>query len=115
MRKGQRRGDAGAVFLPDSPRRRRPLADAVHGEEGRLAERRGKECRTRVRLVVLGEDYWPLVVELARNEVGHPQFLIEPDRHGLDERGQPARTEGEMRLEDALELDERLVLEGNAV
>src|SRR5215468_8760763 len=43
------------------------------------------------------------------------ELLLDPERHGHRERGEPAGSEGEVRLEEPLELEERLVVEDDMV
>ncbi len=101
--------------LPVADRGRRPLADAVHRQDRRLLVRRREERRRRVRLVVLGEEDLSAVRELFANPVLHPELLAHPERHRLQEGAEAAWREVEVRLEEALELQERLVVEGDGV
>ena len=98
----------------------RPLAHAVEGQHGRLLEGRGVEGRRRVRLVVLGEEDLPgladaallqRVLDLGRD----PQLLAQPEGHGHDVRAQPLGDDREIGLEDAVELEQRLVVEDDPV
>ena len=43
------------------------------------------------------------------------QLLLDPDRQGVPERREATRREGEVGLEQALELQERLVVEGDVI
>ncbi len=94
---------------------RRPLADAVEGQDRGLLEGGGQERRRGVGLVVLGEEHLALEPEALLELLGHPQLLPEPDRHGLGERRERAREGGQVGEEDPLELDERLVVEDHIV
>ena len=106
--------DVGA--LADAVGRRRPLADAVHGEDRRLLEGGGQEARGGVAHVVLGEEDRPLVgLELLADDRGHPELLVEPHRHRLAEGGEGAREGGDVGREHPLELEERLVVEADRV
>jgi hypothetical protein len=53
--------------------------------------------------------------DLLREEILLEQLLLEPDRQRLAERGESARRECQVGLEQALELEERLVVEGDVV
>ena len=68
-----------------------------------------------MRLVMLGEKDPALVAELLPDALGHPEAVRDPERHRLPERGEPARRVLEIRLEEALELHERLVVERHVV
>ena len=54
-------------------------------------------------------------VERFLDQFGDEQLLLQPQGHRLDERRQPERRGGEIGLEDALELEERLVVEGGEI
>ncbi len=43
------------------------------------------------------------------------QLLLDPEGHGHRERGEPARGEGEIRLEEPLEFQERLVVKDDVI
>src|SRR5690606_18521303 len=103
-------------------RRRRPLADAVHRQHGGAIERRRVKGARGVAQVMLGEqqllppvDVVVEPLELAHEQAFLEQLLLEPyGQRGL-ERCEAARREREVRLEQALELQERLVVERDAV
>ena len=105
------------MALADADRGRRPLADAVHRHDRRVLERRRVERRGGVALVVLGEDVAVLRprAEAAAQLAAHVQLLAEPDRHRLGERPQADRREREVGLEQPVELQDRLVIEGDEV
>ena len=74
------------VAVANSGRRRRPFADAVHGEHRRILIRRGVERRSRVAQMMLAEQKL-LAVELGRERlqlVGEQalleQLLLQPER-----------------------------------
>ena len=93
-----------------------PLADAVHGEDRRLLEGGGQEARGGVAHVVLGEEDRPLVgLQLLADDRGHPQLLVEPDRHRLPEGVEGPREGGHVGREHPLELEQRLVVEADRV
>src|SRR5262245_30877840 len=114
------RGQLAAVAEPG--RRRRPLADAVHAQDGGAREGRRVERGGGVGLVVLAEEDRgkrrrrvaagerpQLVLEKALQE----HLLLEPDGHGRHEGSDAPRRERQVRLEQALQLDEGLVVEGD--
>src|SRR5206468_5942758 len=100
----------------DAVRRRRPLAHAVHGEDGGLREGRRVEGARGVRLVVLGEEDGALVAaERLADLVAREELLLGPHRHGRQEGAEPARRDAAVVLEQALELEQRLVVEADVV
>ncbi len=120
VREGDLAQEPQAVPLADADRRRRPLADAVERQDRRLLEGRGVEGARRVRLVVLGEvDLLRLadaaavqgILDLGRD----PQLLAQPQRQRHHGRAQPLRRHGQVGLEDAVELEQRLVVEDDPV
>ena len=64
---------------------------------------------------MLGEQDPPAVAQLLPDALGHPEAVRDPERHRLPERGESARGVLEVRLEEALEFQERLVVEGHVV
>ena len=105
------------LAAPDAVRRRRPLADAVHREHGGLLERRRVERARGVRLVVLGEEQLALVAAELRADAASPVKSFSFSHTGIAVRNelQPLRRDAEVVLEDALELEERLVVEADVV
>jgi hypothetical protein len=66
--------------------------------------------------VVLGEEDGPLVgLELLADERGHPELLVDPQRHGLAEEPERAREGRDVGGEHPLELQQRLVVEADGV
>ena len=102
--------DAEQRPVADTEGRGGPLADTVDGEERRTCERRRVERARGVALVMLGKDDRPVEVEFLRDQVRDPQLLLEPERHRLDERAEPARRGGDVRFEEAFEFEKRLVI-----
>jgi hypothetical protein len=45
----------------------------------------------------------------------HPDLFLDPQRNGFEERTQPGRRVGQIAVKDAVELDERLLVERNVV
>ncbi len=76
----------------------------------------GIEGRCGVRLVMLRKEDLPLVPRQSpADQVFHPELLLQPQRHRLVERRQAPGRELEVGLEEALELQPRLVVEGDRV
>jgi hypothetical protein len=110
------------VALAVAQRRGRPFADAVHAEDRGLLIGRREERRGGMALVMLAEQQALLPVEvrlpllhLVAQQRLLEQLLLQPQRHGHAEGVEAARGEGEIGLEQPLELEERLVVEGDVV
>jgi len=111
------------VAAPIGRRGRRPFPDAVHREHDGLLERGGEVRARRVGKMMLREDdlrfdRLPAAIklrELLHQQVLEEQLLPQPDRHRHGEAPEAARRKGEIRLQQALELEERLVVECDRV
>jgi hypothetical protein len=95
----------------------RPLADPVHRDDGGLLEWGREERACGVGLVVLGIHVpSPGTDTEARVELtGQEELLAEPDRQRLAEGLEARRREGQVGLEETLELRERLLIEAYEV
>ena len=72
---------------PCADRQRRPLADAVGGQDRRAARRRGEERGGGVRLMVLGEqDLASGHAEMRRDDPAHPDLFAERVLHRVRKR-----------------------------
>jgi hypothetical protein len=103
--------DVDGVAVAEAGRGRGPLADAVHGEDGRGLEGRGIERAGRVRLVVLGEhqlvgdvDAGHVARQVVAQHLALEELLARPNGEGGGKRAKAARGECEVGLEQALEL-----------
>ena len=92
-------------------RSRRPFPHAVDRQDRGFAERRGKECARRVGLVMLGVKDVAVVVQGAPHLTLHEQLVLDPEWACLEEGDQTARRDAQIGLEDALELQQGLVVE----
>ena len=95
----------------------RPLSHAVERHYGRLVEGRREERAGRVRLVVLQEDVAARVAA-AERPIELPwgiELLLEPERQSHEEQLEAAGREGRVGLEDAVKLEQRLVVERDEV
>jgi hypothetical protein len=106
--------------LADADRGGGPLADPVQGQDRGLVERRRVVGARRVRLVVLGEEdllgrsgaaTLHGVLDLGRD----PELLAQPERHRHHVRAQAAGDHRQVGLQDAVELEQRLVVEDHPV
>ncbi len=86
------------------------MAFVVVAEEHRKGELLG---RLLGRLLVLVVDLD--LGELGADQVRHPELFPDPERHRLEERGEAARRIVEIGLEQAVELEERLVVEADVI
>src|SRR2546428_10314187 len=57
----------------------------------------------------------PLVAERVAQLAIHVELVLEPQRPGLEERRKPTGRDAQVGLENALELEERLVVEADIV
>ena len=91
-----------------------PLPNAVHGENRGLFEGRRKKRTCRMRLVVLGVPDFPLVSSQCPADVPlHKELLLHPQRTGHAERSEALRGDTQVGFENALELEQRLVVEAD--
>ena len=95
--------------------RRRPLAHAVDREHRGILKRRRIKSRHRVRLMVLGEQHFAREVEKLLNLLFGLQFAAEPQRTGGSKRLATARRIGHGGFDDAVEFEQRLVVEHDMV
>src|SRR2546423_993285 len=90
------------------------FADAVDGEDGRFVERRGEKSTRRMGLVMLGVQQRSLIVAERLAELPILiELLLHPERSRAQEGGEAAGGDREIGLENALELQERLVIEAD--
>ena len=110
------------IAAADRQRRCCPFADAVEGQHRGGCERRGKERARRVTHVVLAEQQFrrPVLVwveqpQLLFQQAFQEQFLVQPDRKRSAKRSKAPRRKSEVRLEQTLELQKRLVVERDVI
>ena len=122
VREVQLAEDGQPVLMPVANRSGRPFPHPIDGHHRRLGEGRRIEGARRVGKMVLGEEKpGPLAIkaldtaELLQDEPLEQQLLLDPDRHGGEEGPEAPRSEGVVRLEQALELEEGLVVEDHRV
>ncbi len=96
---------------------RAPLTDAVERQDRGFVERAREKRAGRMALVVIGEDERRAQAraDAVADERRQPRFLLEPDRHRHLEALEPGRREGQIGLEQALELADRLLVEHDVV
>src|SRR5439155_8944937 len=94
-------------------RRRGPLAHAVDREDRRLLEGGGEKRARRVRLVMLGVQDLAVIAEGAADFPVEEQLLFYPQWAGHPELREPAGRNAEVGLQNALELEEGLVIEAD--
>jgi len=68
-----------------------------------------------MRLVMLRVQYDAGIAGLLLDEIVHPQFLLQPQGHSFPEGRDPRRSEGQIGLQQPLELDPGLVVKGDVV
>src|SRR5262249_47859859 len=122
MRKVDLLVDCEVLSLANSNRRGGPFAYAVEGEYDSALERRrikGRGCMAQMMLAEC-QAIGPVDIalgglELAGEKRFLKQFLAEPERQGHTKRCKPAGAIGEIGFQQALEFDERFVVEGHSV
>ena len=114
--------DVDRIAVAQAGRGRRPFADAVHGEDRRGLEGRGIEGAGGVRLVMLGEhqlagdvDAGHVARQVVAQHLALEELLARPHGEGGGKGAKAARGERQVGLEQALELQERLVVEDDVV
>src|SRR3984957_3642980 len=121
MRKMDFLGYLEAIAVADPRRSGGPFADTVHGEHGRIVERRGIKRRGRMAQMMLAEQQPTLVEiagefpELVAQQVLLKQFLAQPERDRHLERAKSARRHRDIGFQQPLEFEERLVIEHDMV
>jgi hypothetical protein len=98
------------VAPADAPAGRGPLADAVHGEDGRLLEGREEERGRRVGAVVRAHEDRHLAAQRALEVEADPELPAQPVGHDEREGGQRVGEAGEGDGRDPLELPDRLLV-----
>ena len=109
-------GAAVRAPLAVADRERRPLADAVGGEDGRASCRRRQERRGGVGLVVPGEEDLPAIdAEVRRDDAAHPDLFAERVLHRMRKRSPRARECPQRAREDPLELQHAALVEDDRI
>src|SRR5260221_5652115 len=97
---------------PHSDRCRRPLAYSVERENRSFIEGRRKKCARRMRLMMFRVQQPTLVsAESVANCLVGIELVLDPERTCFEKRFESARSNAEVRLENALELEQWLVVE----
>src|SRR6266511_4963849 len=78
MREMQLAENIDLIALPQAEAGRRPFADAVDRQKGRLRKWRGEESGGRMRLVMFGEYDRTVVIELFADQFLHPDLFLYP-------------------------------------
>ena len=107
-----------AVVRASADRRRRPLTDAVHREDGGAIERRRIKRARRVGDVMLGEQDRAVgrqAVELVADGLAQVEFLREPGWQHPQPRRQAGRCDGQKTLEHPRKFDDRFVVKHNRI
>ncbi len=106
-----------SLSLPRTNGSRRPLAHAIERDTAASWKGLGKESAGSVALVVLGEKIAPLELLVKRlvHLAGQVDLFLQPDRHRLDEAAETLRRVGEVGLEQAFELEQRLVVKDDVI
>ena len=117
MREPQFVGELNLVPLSNAPGRSGPFTDTVHGEDRGLIKWRRKERARRVRLVMFGKDNPPRepAAQSVADFAAQMQLLPQPDRQRRQKRSKAARRECQIRFNQPVELQQRLLVEADIV
>src|SRR5260370_32119722 len=106
--------DAGGAARRD--RRGGPFPHASHGQNCRTLKWRWIEGAGGVAEMVIGEQQLSSIpLQFTAQQILLKELLAKPERHGHLERPQTAGREGEVSLQQALEFQERLVIEHRVI
>ena len=105
------------VPTADAPGGGGPLSHAIQGQNRSFFKGAGKEGTRRMAPVMVHEEQGRgrLAGKPAADHAPHHQFLAQPHRHGHEKASNAARRKGQIRLQQALKLQHRLVVKGNEV
>ena len=101
------------VAAAAADRGRGPFSYAVDGQDGGVLERGGEERARGMGFVVLGVQQFTVVLQGAPDLAIEEQLFLDPERARHAELGEASRRHTEVRLEDPLELEQRLVVEAD--
>ncbi len=97
-------------------RRRRPLADAVHGHHRRVRKSRDVVRRCRMRLVMAGEEHRSLVPQFFFEILWNPEFFLHPFVHRAVVTQKSARPGRDVGRNNAVEeLQQRLLVKSDGI
>ena len=108
---------ADAIPFADTVGGRAPLADPVQGHDRRPVEGAREKRAGGMALMMIGEDQpgTRRPSQTAAQGPPHVQLVLEPQRHRQAKTAEPRRREGQVGLQQALELGQRFVIKGNIV
>src|SRR5262245_35350333 len=117
MRELQLSRERKSIPSPRARRRRAPLANAVERKDRRLVKWTRKERTGRVTLVMIDKRQRRahLLAERVTDHRRQPRLVLEPHRHGHRKTAEACRRKREIRLEQPLELLQRLFIEDDVV
>src|SRR5258706_906346 len=101
------------ISSPDAVARGGPFTNAIRREKGCLRKWRRVERGGRMSLVVLRKDDGAFEVQRLLQLRFHPDLLFDPNRDRFKEGVNAARRIGQIRVQQAIELDEGLFVERN--
>ena len=112
MRKVEGPQEPNFVILTDSYGGGVPFAYPVHGKNGRVLKRAGKECAGRVSFMVAGEEQASseFQSEFPADNSRQVKLRFKPKWHGFEKRPETPRSVGQVGLEQSVKFEQRLVV-----
>ena len=115
--------DRQLIALPRKYRSGHPFTHPVHGQDRSLFKRRREKCGGGMADMVLGKaqafmpvDFLPQrLVQGLNNHVFLKKFLLQPDRKRCGKAPDSSWGKREIRFEQALKLQERLVIKNDTI
>src|SRR5262245_41408719 len=93
---------------------RGPFAHSVHREEGSFLEGRREKSRSGMGLVMFRKNgFAGERGQLAGQSGLHPNLVLDPNRDGLQKRGQSGWGVSQVTVNDPVKLEERLFVKGD--
>src|SRR6266511_2769097 len=115
MREMQLAENIDLIALPPAEAGRRPFADAVDRQKGRLGKWRREESGGSMRLVMFREDDRTVVIELFADQFLHPDLFLDPNRNRFEERPKTERRAGKVGVQETIKFEKRFLVKGNKI
>jgi hypothetical protein len=103
------------ISLSDTEAVGSPLTNPIDRENSRVLVWRWIEGGPCVALMVLSEKYLTFVSELTLDRIRDPKLVFEPHRKRSRVRGEPLGSGCKVGLQEALKLEDRLIVESDVI